>query len=106
MLETQLTLVSILSPPPPNSLTDPDYRTRSYTPYLVTTDYIILATGSTPRHPAGIPIDENMISTSDGIHQNWTRWPESAVIVGAGVIGCEFATVLALSGVTKVNMWV
>lgn len=96
--------VKLNSPPPPNSLSDPDYKTRCYAPYTVTASYIILATGSHPRHPPGIPIDEKLIATSDGIHTNWTRWPESVVIVGAGVIGCEFATVLGLSGVTKVNL--
>ncbi|KAI9004323.1 pyridine nucleotide-disulfide oxidoreductase-like protein [Hyaloraphidium curvatum] len=94
----------LLIPPTPTSHSDPDYKTRSYKPYSVRTKYIILATGSRPRVPKDIPVDENLIATSDGIHTNWTRWPQSAVIVGAGVIGCEFATVLALTGVTKVNL--
>ncbi len=64
-------------------------------------DYIILATGSSPRKLAHIPIDEHVILTSDGI-SNLSDYPESMVVLGAGVIGCEFATIFALLGRTKV----
>lgn len=64
-------------------------------------DHVILATGSRPRHLPSIPIDEKHIVTSDGI-LNFTDFPESLVIVGAGVIGCEFATIFANFGKTKV----
>jgi dihydrolipoamide dehydrogenase len=69
----------------------------------VETDYILLATGSRPRYLSNIPIDENIIVTSDGI-SNWTNFPESLVILGAGVIGCEFATIFSNIGKTKVYL--
>ncbi len=62
---------------------------------------IILATGSRPRLLNHIPVDEKIILTSDGIH-NLQEFPESIVILGAGVIGCEFATILSNFGKTKV----
>ena len=41
--------------------------------------------------------------TSDGIHQI-EGFPKSLVIVGAGVIGCEFATIFSNFGKTKVYL--
>jgi dihydrolipoamide dehydrogenase len=69
----------------------------------ITSDHIILATGSRPRKLSHIPIDENIIITSDGI-ENLVDFPESMVIVGAGVIGCEFSTIFSGFGRTKVNL--
>lgn len=66
-------------------------------------DNVILATGSRPRKLPNLPIDEMTVVTSDGIH-NWTEWPKSMVIVGAGVIGCEFATIFSNFGNTQVNL--
>ena len=62
---------------------------------------IIIATGSRPRKLPTIPIDENIIVTSDGM-SSFTDFPKSLVIVGAGVIGCEFATIFSNLGKTKV----
>ncbi|MEQ8535706.1 MAG: NAD(P)/FAD-dependent oxidoreductase, partial [Imperialibacter sp.] len=70
---------------------------------VVEADNIILATGSRPRKLPNLPIDEKIVVTSDGIH-NWTEWPKSMVIVGAGVIGCEFATIFSNFGRTQVNL--
>lgn len=64
-------------------------------------DYTILATGSRPRRLPHIPVDEQVILTSDGI-SGLHDYPKSLVVLGAGVIGCEFATVFALLGKTKV----
>jgi dihydrolipoamide dehydrogenase len=64
-------------------------------------DYIILATGSTPRKLPNINVDEEYILTSDGIEQI-IDYPKSLVIVGAGVIGCEYATIFSNFGKTKV----
>ena len=64
---------------------------------------IILATGSKPRKLAHIPIDEKIIVTSDGIH-HWKELPKSMVVLGAGVIGCEYATIYSNFGETKVNL--
>ncbi|MBI1769072.1 MAG: NAD(P)/FAD-dependent oxidoreductase [Bacteroidetes bacterium] len=66
-------------------------------------DNIILATGSRPRYLPELPIDEKIVMTSDGI-EDMGDFPESMVIVGAGVIGCEFATIFSGFGRTKVHL--
>jgi dihydrolipoamide dehydrogenase len=66
-------------------------------------DYIILATGSRPRYLPELPIDEKIVMTSDGI-EKMDDFPESMVIVGAGVIGCEYATIFSGFGKTKVSL--
>jgi dihydrolipoamide dehydrogenase len=63
----------------------------------------LIATGSRPRLPDGIPIDGDVVVTSDHI-ESWSQFPESMVIVGAGVIGCEYATMFANFGRTKINI--
>jgi dihydrolipoamide dehydrogenase len=70
---------------------------------IIKADYIILATGSRPRHLPNIKVDEKIILTSDGIH-HINEFPKSMVIVGAGVIGCEYATMFANFGKTKVHI--
>ena len=62
---------------------------------------IIIATGSRPRYLPNIPIDEDIICTSDSVH-SWKELPKSMVILGAGVIGCEYATIYSNFGKTKV----
>lgn len=77
--------------------------TGSYEKEVVEADYIILATGSRPRHLPELPIDEKIVMTSEGI-ENMEDFPESMVIVGAGVIGCEYATIFSGFGRTKVHL--
>ncbi|MCC6370981.1 MAG: NAD(P)/FAD-dependent oxidoreductase [Bacteroidia bacterium] len=69
----------------------------------VSADNLLIATGSSPRKPANIVVDENIIVTSDGI-RNFDAFPESMVVLGAGVIGCEFATIFSAFGKTKVYL--
>jgi dihydrolipoamide dehydrogenase len=69
----------------------------------VSADFILIATGSRPRVPSNIDVDENIIVTSDGI-RNFKSFPESIVVMGAGVIGCEFATIFSSFGKTRVNL--
>lgn len=69
----------------------------------VTADFVLIATGSRPRYLPNIPIDEQTIMTSDGI-QNLKSIPKSLVVLGAGVIGCEFATIFSNFGRTKVYL--
>ncbi|RUL58850.1 dihydrolipoyl dehydrogenase [Prevotella koreensis] len=53
---------------------------------------IIIATGSKPKMPPHADIDMNVVSTSTEMLQlNYV--PESIAIVGAGVIGMEFASI-------------
>jgi NAD(P) transhydrogenase len=63
---------------------------------------IVIATGSRPARPAAIEFDERSILDSDGI-LNLDRIPQSLVVVGAGVIGIEYASVFAAVG-TKVTV--
>jgi len=64
----------------------------------------VIATGSKPRDDPNIYTDGHVIMTSDHIQKNLTDFPESLAIVGAGVVGCEFATVFANFGRTKVHI--
>lgn len=66
-------------------------------------DHILIATGSRPRYLPHIAIDEKIIMTSDGI-KNLTELPKSLVVLGAGVIGCEFATIFSGLAKTKVYL--
>ena len=59
----------------------------------IDSDYIILATGSKPRNLPNIEPDEDFIITSDTA-LNWEEPPKKVCIVGAGAIGCEFASLL------------
>jgi dihydrolipoamide dehydrogenase len=77
--------------------------TRGHEREVVQGDFIILATGSVPRHVPELPIDEKIVMTSEGI-ENMDDFPESMVIVGAGVIGCEYATIFSGFGKTKVHL--
>ena len=66
-------------------------------------EYIVLAAGSRPRRLPNLPIDDKIVMTSDSLH-SMTDFPKSMVIVGAGVIGCEFATIFSGMRMTKVHL--
>ncbi|WP_203976519.1 Si-specific NAD(P)(+) transhydrogenase [Planotetraspora silvatica] len=68
----------------------------------VTADKIIVATGTRPARPASVQFDDQTIIDSDGILQ-MDRVPDSMVVVGAGVIGIEYASMFAALG-TKVTV--
>jgi dihydrolipoamide dehydrogenase len=70
---------------------------------IVTAENIVLAMGTRPRKIPTIPIDEKIIVTSDGI-SSFDHFPESLVVLGAGIIGCEFATIFSNFGQTKVYL--
>lgn len=59
---------------------------------------LIIATGSRPRTLQGLEIDEQQILSSDGALQ-MTELPKSILIVGGGVIGIEWASMLNDFGV-------
>jgi dihydrolipoamide dehydrogenase len=62
------------------------------------TEHLIIATGSSPRTLPGLDIDGLFIMTSDEALQ-LERLPESVIIVGGGVIGVEWASMLSDFGV-------
>lgn len=59
---------------------------------------ILIATGSSPARPPHIPFDDVMVCDSDTILRI-DRIPRSLAVVGAGVIGCEYASIFAALGV-------
>lgn len=61
-------------------------------------EYILIATGSYPANPPEIPFDGIRIHDSDTILKI-KRFPKSLCVIGAGVIGCEYATIYAAMGV-------
>ena len=58
---------------------------------------VILATGSVPRSIPGYEIDGRLIVTSDHA-LDWSEQPRRVAIIGGGVIGCEFASLLTDMG--------
>ena len=63
-------------------------------------DTILIATGSSPVHPPGFPFEHDRVHDSDEVLQ-LERLPRSMAVVGAGVIGCEYACTFAALG-TKI----
>ncbi|MFI0435674.1 MAG: dihydrolipoyl dehydrogenase [Parachlamydiaceae bacterium] len=61
-------------------------------------DKIILATGSEPRHFASFPFDYERIHDSTSLLA-LTTLPKRILIIGGGIIGCEFASLYAHLGV-------
>lgn len=64
----------------------------------ITADVIVLATGSRPRRPINIPFDKKTVLDSTSI-LNLRHLPDSLLVVGGGVIGCEFVSIFAALGV-------
>jgi len=55
---------------------------------------IILATGSVPRTLPGFEVDGKVVMTSDEVLA-LEKLPASAVVIGGGAIGCEFASMMS-----------
>lgn len=60
----------------------------------LTGDAVILATGSVPRTIPGFDVDGTVVMTSDEVLA-LRSLPSSAVVIGGGAIGCEFASMMA-----------
>jgi dihydrolipoamide dehydrogenase len=63
----------------------------------------IIATGSHPRKHPTLEVDGKQIITSDHI-LNLKTFPRRLLIIGAGVVGCEFATIFAEFAQTQVYL--
>src|SRR6516165_3011578 len=61
-------------------------------------DYFVIACGTRPAHDAEIPIDGKRIFDSDQVH-DLQEVPRELIIVGAGIIGLEYASMFAALGV-------
>ncbi len=57
-----------------------------------TADAFIIATGSRPRQPEGIDFSHSRLLDSDSI-LNLKKNPKSITIFGAGIVGCEYASI-------------
>lgn len=64
-------------------------------------DFILIATGSSPIHPPGIPFDGNLIYDSESILR-MDRIPRTMAVVGAGVVGTEYASIFTALGVNVI----
>jgi len=65
---------------------------------LLTAKHIVIATGSVPRRLPQIPVDHEYIYDSDSILA-LPYLPRSLIVLGGGVIACEYASIFALLGV-------
>lgn len=66
-------------------------------------DNFIIATGSHPRKHPILQTDGKRIINSDHI-LDITKFPKRILIIGAGIVGCEFATIFANFGETQVHL--
>ena len=61
-------------------------------------DNFVIACGTRPAHDAEIPIDGKRIFDSDQVH-DLQELPRELIVVGAGIIGLEYASMFAALGV-------
>ena len=62
------------------------------------TEHVLVAVGTRPAHPEGATPDGQTIVTSDGV-LGIAQLPRTMAVVGAGVIGIEYASMFAALGV-------
>jgi NAD(P) transhydrogenase len=64
----------------------------------ITTEFILLATGSRPVRPQHIPFNPDNCWDSDTVLQ-MRKLPQSMIVIGGGVIGCEYACLFQALGI-------
>jgi len=64
-------------------------------------DFFVIATGSTPARPASIPFDDISVFDSETFLQ-LPALPHSILIIGAGVVGAEYACMTAALGIPTI----
>ena len=64
----------------------------------LTADFFLIATGSCPLRPPSVPFDDEVVVDSDSILQ-LPKIPRRMIVIGGGVIGCEYACMFAALGV-------
>ncbi len=62
-------------------------------------DVVLLACGSRPGHPPGIPNDDPDVHDTESI-LGIERAPQSVLVIGGGSAGCEYASIFAALGVS------
>ncbi|MDC0714672.1 Si-specific NAD(P)(+) transhydrogenase [Stigmatella sp. ncwal1] len=66
--------------------------------HRLTASYILVATGSSPYRPPLYPFGDDRVHDSDEVLE-LAELPHSIVVVGGGVIGCEYACMFAALGI-------
>ncbi|MAG94646.1 MAG: NAD(P)(+) transhydrogenase [Planctomycetaceae bacterium] len=74
---------------------------QSRTRRTITSDYVLVATDTVPSRRGHVPFDGKCICDTDEILR-LDALPNSLIVVGAGVIGIEYATLFATLGVDVV----
>ena len=64
----------------------------------VTADFIMIATGTRPRRPVDLKFDNQTLFDSDSI-LGLSHQVKTLLVLGAGVIGCEYSSIFARMGV-------
>ncbi|MCH8314515.1 MAG: Si-specific NAD(P)(+) transhydrogenase [Planctomycetes bacterium] len=64
----------------------------------ISAKFILLATGSSPVQPDHVPFDHPRVVDADGVLE-LDHMPSSMIVVGGGVIGCEYACMFGEIGV-------
>ena len=65
---------------------------------VIEADHVVIATGTVPARPANVPFDKVRVLDSDNLLE-LSHLPKSMIIVGGGVIGTEYACMMATLGV-------
>ncbi|MBL8107823.1 MAG: FAD-dependent oxidoreductase, partial [Anaerolineales bacterium] len=64
----------------------------------ITASVFLVATGSRPSRPSEVPFDGRIVVDSDDV-LSLSAIPKRLVVIGGGVIGCEYASIFAALGV-------
>ncbi|HYV96282.1 MAG TPA: Si-specific NAD(P)(+) transhydrogenase [Gemmatimonadaceae bacterium] len=67
-------------------------------PRCIRGDVVLVATGSRPLRPANVPFDDTIVVDSDSLLRLQSI-PRRMIVIGGGVIGCEYASIFAALGV-------
>jgi len=67
---------------------------RSDESELITADKFVIAVGTRPARPERVPFDNTTVFCSDALLK-LESLPKSIIVVGGGVIGCEYACIMA-----------
>ncbi len=65
---------------------------------MITADTFVVATGTRPARPSHVPFDDRTVFCSDTL-LTLDHLPKSMIVVGGGVIGTEYACIMATLGV-------
>jgi NAD(P) transhydrogenase len=84
---------------PGDAVFEDDHTVRiDGTDEVVRAERIVIAVGTRPARPASVAFDDRTIIDSDGLLKLESRVPRTMTVVGAGVIGVEYASMFGLLG--------